>query len=89
VRECGEIAGVVRVARAGATPDGGPSSGRNPATPGAADWLVLDFFLGTIWHADTGDVVESVQALIDQGNADPVTIREISWSLWDIMSAIM
>jgi hypothetical protein len=74
--ECGEIAGVVRVARAGGTARGESSSGR--------DGLVLDYFLGTILHADTGDVVEAVQALIEQGNADPVTIREITWTLWDI-----
>lgn len=74
--ECGEIAGVVRVARASGA-DGSEASS-------CVDWLVLGYFLGTVWHADTGDVVDAVQALIDQGNVDPVTIREISWALWDI-----
>jgi hypothetical protein len=74
--ECGEIAGVVRVSRGGSTAAGEASAGR--------DGLVLDYFLGTIWHADTGDVLDAVQALIEQGNADPVTIREITWALWDI-----
>jgi hypothetical protein len=73
--ECGEIAGVVRVARAGGTAGESPS-GR--------DGLVLDYFLGTILHADTGDVLDAVQALIEQGTVDPATIREITWTLWDI-----
>jgi hypothetical protein len=63
--ECGEIAGVVRVARA---------RGR----------VILEHFLGTTWHRDAGDVLDAVQALIEQGNVDPAVIREISWTLWDI-----
>ena len=79
--ECGEIAGVVRVARAGSTAGNEQSFGREP---GGGDGLVLDYFLGTVWHADTGDVLDVVQALIEQGNVDPVTIREIAWALWDV-----
>jgi predicted RNA-binding Zn-ribbon protein involved in translation (DUF1610 family) len=79
--ECGEIAGVVRVARASSTAGNEPPSGREP---GAGDGLVLNYFLATIWHAGTGDVLDAVQALIEQGNVDPVTIREITWTLWDI-----
>jgi hypothetical protein len=75
--ECGEIAGVVRVAWASSTAGSEPSSG-------AGGWLALDYFLGTIWHADTGDVLDAVQALIEQGDVDPVTIREVSWALWDV-----
>jgi hypothetical protein len=60
--ECGEIAGVVRVSRGGSILDNEPSSVREP---GAREWLVLDYFLGTIWHADTGDVLDAVQALIE------------------------
>jgi predicted RNA-binding Zn-ribbon protein involved in translation (DUF1610 family) len=74
--ECGEIAGVVRVARTSSTAG-------NESAPGG-DGLVLDYFLGTVWNADTGDVLDAVQALIEQGNTDPVTIREITWTLWDI-----
>jgi predicted RNA-binding Zn-ribbon protein involved in translation (DUF1610 family) len=74
--ECGEVAGVVRVART-------VGSDGSEASPGR-DWVVLDYFLGTVWHADTGDVVDAVQALIEQGGVDPVIIREISWTLWDI-----
>jgi predicted RNA-binding Zn-ribbon protein involved in translation (DUF1610 family) len=73
--ECGEIVGVVRVARANGTAGG---------EPGAGGWLVLEYFLGTVWHPDAGEVLDAVAALIEQGNADPVTIREIAWALWDV-----
>ena len=79
--ECGELAGVVRVIRASSILGHEPWSGE----PGARQWLVLDYFLGTVWHEDTGDVVDAVQALIDQGNVDPATMREIDWALWDVM----
>lgn len=41
--ECGEIAGVIRVARTGSTID---------SEPGAGDWLVLEYFLGTVSRTD-------------------------------------
>lgn len=75
--ECGEIAGVVRVACAGGT------AGEEPL-PGAGGWVVLEYFLGTVWHAGTGEVLDAVQALIEQGKVDPVTVREVSWTLWDV-----
>jgi hypothetical protein len=50
----------------------------------AGDWVVLSYFLGAIWHADAGDVLDAVRALIGQGNVDPVTVREVSWELWDV-----
>jgi predicted RNA-binding Zn-ribbon protein involved in translation (DUF1610 family) len=78
--ECGELAGVVRVIRASSILEHEPMSGE----PGARKWLVPDYFLGTVWHEDTGDVVDAVQALIDQGNVDPATIREISWAPWNV-----
>jgi hypothetical protein len=46
--KCGELAGVARVARAGTTVDMGPSLGRQDH-----DGLVVDYFLGTAWHAAT------------------------------------
>jgi hypothetical protein len=49
--ECGEIAGIVRVARAGGTAGSEPPP---RGEPGAGDWLVLNHFLGTVWHEDTG-----------------------------------
>ena len=75
--ECGEVAGVVRVAH------GSSTAGLEPSA-GAEGWLVLKYFLGTVWHADTSDVLEAVQSLIEQGDVDPVTIREVSWTLWDV-----
>jgi hypothetical protein len=45
----------------GSTACGEPSAGR--------DGLVLDHFLGTVWHEDTGDVVDAVQALIEQATS--------------------
>jgi hypothetical protein len=51
---------------------------------GGGDGPVLEYFLGTLWHGDRGDVVDAVQALIEQENVDPVTVREISWTLWVI-----
>jgi hypothetical protein len=78
--ECGEIADVVRVARAGSADDEPWSYGES----GGGDGLVLEYFLGTVWHGDTGDVVDAVQALIEQGNVDPVIVREIAWELWVI-----
>lgn len=59
-------------------------SRRLAGKPTRGGWLVLSYFLGTTWHWDAGDVLDAVQALIEQGNADPVTIREISWTLSDI-----
>jgi hypothetical protein len=78
--ECGEIAGVVRVTRTG-TAGQEPQPGGEPA---AAGWLSLDYFTGTIRRAATGDVLDAVGTLIDQGNTDPATILEVSWTLWDI-----
>ena len=78
---CGELAGVVRVARAGTTVNMGPPLGiETPAQGG----LVLDYFLGTAWHAQTGEILDAVQALIDQGHAGPAAIRDISWTLWQV-----
>lgn len=79
--QCGEVAGVVRVARADTPVDMGPPLGSEAY---AQNGLVLDFFLGTAWQAETGEILDSVQALIDQGNVDPLAIREISWRLWEI-----
>jgi hypothetical protein len=76
--ECGEVAGVVRVALGSSADDfAAPSSG-------TGGWVVLRYFLGTVWHPDTGEVLDAVQALIDQGDVDPVVVREVSWTLWDV-----
>ena len=78
--QCGELAGVVRVARTGATVE----MGQSPGSDLTASGLVLDCFLGTSWHAEGPGILDAVQALIEQGNVDPAAIRGISWTLWDI-----
>jgi hypothetical protein len=77
--ECGEVAGVVRVTRTGTVVQEPP--GGEPATAGR---VFLDYFIGTIRRAVSGDLLDAVEALIEQGNVDPVTIREVSWGLWEI-----
>ena len=77
---CGELAGVVRVARAGAPGDLGRPFGAELIASG----LVLDCFLGASWHAQEAGILEAVQALIEQGNVDPAAIRAVSWTLWDV-----
>ena len=72
---------MVRVARAGMTVSMGPPSG-NKTTD--RDGLVLDYFLGTAWHAGSAEVVGAVQALIGQGHAGPAAIRDISGTLWEV-----
>ena len=75
--QCGDLAGVVRVARAN------PAIGtrRLPGREPNADRLVLDCFLGASWHAEGAATLDAVQELIEQGNVDPVAIRAISWPL--------
>lgn len=72
--KCGEVAGVVRVSRAGTAGE----------EPGGRGWLVLECFHGTVRHPCPRDVADAARALIEQGNVDPVTVREISWDLWDV-----
>ena len=75
---CGEVAGVVRVARAGPPVDIGPPVGRaNPERDG----LVVDYFLGTTWLAAGAATLDAVQAVIDEGEADPVSLRQLNWEL--------
>jgi hypothetical protein len=75
---CGELAGVVR-----ATPVGGPANMGPPLAITASDHdgLIVDDFIGTSWVATSRAVVDPVQALIDEGNADPLALRAISWEL--------
>jgi hypothetical protein len=77
---CGEVAGVVRVARVGALDDLGQPSGMELTAGG----LVLDFFLGASWHAQEAWILQAVQALIEEGNVDPAAIRAVSWALCDV-----
>lgn len=78
---CGEVAGVVRVARAGTTVNMGPPLGTETQN---RDGLVLDYFLGTAWYAVASETLDAVQALIDPGNVDPLAIRQVDWLLWEV-----
>jgi hypothetical protein len=76
--KCGELAGVVRVARAGTTVDMGPPLGRE--TP-SRDGLVVDYFTGTAWLAADSTSLDTVQAVIDRGDIDPIALCEVNWDL--------
>lgn len=79
--QCGEVAGVVRVARAGTTVNMGPTLGNEVP---ARDGLVLDGFIGTAWCAVSGEMLDAVKALIDQERVNPVAVRGISWTFCEI-----
>ena len=78
---CGDLAGVVRVVRAGTAVDLGAPLGRQVEE---RDGLVLDFFLGTAWHSVTIDKLDAVQGLIEEGKVDPAAIRELDWTFWEL-----
>lgn len=78
---CGDLAGVVRVIRAGSPVDMGPPLGKQVQE---RDGLSLDYFLGTAWHAAAGDKLDAMQALIEQGKVDPAAIRELDWAFWEL-----
>jgi hypothetical protein len=77
--QCGEVAAVMRVTRAGTA-----LQERLPGGEPAAGGLILDYFIGTVRRVVTGDVLDAIEALIGQGKVDPVTIQAVSWSLWEI-----
>ena len=74
--QCGDLAGVVRAARAAV------GMRRLPGREPNADGLILDGFLGTSWQAEGAATLDAVQELIEHGNVDPSAIRAISWPLW-------
>jgi hypothetical protein len=75
---CGEMAAVVKVARAGTSVDMGPPLGHSTYDH---DGLVVDYFLGTAWHAADTEALSAVQAVIDEGNPDPLALRQFNWDL--------
>ena len=77
---CASLAGAVRVARANPAVGTRRLPGREPN----ADGLVLECFLGTSWRAEEAATLDAVQELIEQGNVDPIAIRAISASLWEV-----
>ena len=76
--QCGEVAGVVRVARAGTAVDMGPPLGHQV---NGHDGLVVDYFLGTAWQAASPETAAAVLALLEAGSADPLALRGISEGL--------
>jgi hypothetical protein len=72
--KCSELAGVVRVARAGTTVDMGPPLDRQAE---ARDGLVVDYFLGTAWHAADAEKLDAVQAVIDRGSVDLPNLQKV------------
>jgi hypothetical protein len=48
------------------------------------DGLVLDDFLGTAWHSALSGMLDAMQALMQEGNMDPLAIRELDWALWEL-----
>ena len=75
---CGELAGVVRATPAGAPAGMGPPLGTITSDH---DGMIVDQFIGTAWVAASRATVDAVQALIDEGNVDPLTLRDINWEL--------
>jgi predicted RNA-binding Zn-ribbon protein involved in translation (DUF1610 family) len=78
--QCGDLAGAVRVARANPAASAWRLLGREPY----ADGLVLECFLGTSWHAEGVATLDAAQEFIEQGDVDPIAIRAISASLWEV-----
>jgi hypothetical protein len=71
---CGDLAGVVCVAR-----DEAP---RGRGATGGDGSVALDHFLGGHRRAAAGVALDMVQALIDQGSVDPAAIRDLDWGFW-------
>lgn len=71
---CGELAAVVKVARAGITVDMGPPLGCESYDH---DTIVVDYFFGTASRfADTA-TLDAVQEIVSSDTPDPVALRRI------------
>jgi hypothetical protein len=75
---CGEMAGVVKVARAGTTIDMGPPLGRETYD---RDAIVVDYFLGTASKFADAATLDAVQEVVASATPDPVALRRIDWEL--------
>lgn len=75
---CGEMAGVVKVARAGASVDMGPSLGRQTYD---RDAVIVDYFLGTAGIFADAPTLNAVEEIVSGGAPDPVALRQIDWEL--------
>jgi predicted RNA-binding Zn-ribbon protein involved in translation (DUF1610 family) len=75
---CGDIAAVVKVARAGTTVDMGPPLGRIPYD---RDAIVVDYFLGTAGTFADASTLTAFQEIVSGDAADPAALRQIDWEL--------
>jgi hypothetical protein len=75
---CGEMAGVVKVARAGSSVDMGPPLGRETYH---RDAVVVDYFLGTASRFADAATLEAVREVVTSDAPDPVALRRIDWEL--------
>jgi hypothetical protein len=75
---CGEMAGVVKVARAGATVGMGPPLGRETYD---RDAIVVDYFFGTASKFADATTLDAVQEILSSHAPDPAALRRIDWEL--------
>jgi hypothetical protein len=75
---CGELAGVVTVARAGTSVDMGPPLGEQAYD---RDAIVVDYFLGTASKFADAATLNAVQEIVSSEAPDPVALRRIDWEL--------
>lgn len=75
---CGEMAGIVTVARAGTTVDMGPPLGRETYDH---DAIVVDYFLGTASKSADAATLDAVQEAVTSDAPGPVALRRIDWEL--------
>jgi predicted RNA-binding Zn-ribbon protein involved in translation (DUF1610 family) len=71
---CGEMAAVVKVARAGTTVDMGPPLGRETYE---RDAVVVDYFFGTASRFADAATLDAVQHIVSSDAPDPVAQRRI------------
>ncbi len=75
---CGEVAGVVKVARAGTTVDRGPPLGRETYD---RDAMVVDYFFGTASRFADAATLDAVQDIVSTDAPEPVALRQIDSEL--------
>ncbi len=74
----GEMAGVVKVARAGATVDMRPALGRQTYD---RDAIIVDYFLGTVAKFADAATMDAAREIIGGDEPDPIALRRVDWEL--------
>ena len=74
----GEMAGVVKVARAGTTVNMGPPLGEETYD---RDAIILDYFLGAAGKFADAAALDAVQEIVSSDAPDPIAFRQIDWEL--------